>query len=132
MPTSNYLGNKLLDHVIGDDPYSPPGTVYIALYTSMPTPSTSGTEVAGGSYVRVAVTNNLTNFPAASGKTKSNGTAITFPQATASWGAVVGVAVVDASTAGNILMFAQFASPRTVAINDTPSFNTNQLTFTAV
>lgn len=132
MPQSNYLGNAILDHVLGDDPYTPPATVYIGLVTSMPTPSTGGTEVSGGSYARVAVTNDLTNFPAAVNKTKTNGTAITFPQASGAWGSIVGAVVYDASSGGNILMYGQFSSPRTVAINDTPSFNEDQLTFTAV
>lgn len=48
------------------------------------------TEPVGGSYARVAVTNNVTNFPAATTvdglSTKTNGTAITWPTPTAAWG----------------------------------------------
>lgn len=131
MPTSNYLGNLLLDAVLGDTPYNAPNTLYLALYTAAPTPSTSGTEVTGGSYARVAITNDATNFPAASGKTKANDLALTFATATASWGTVVAVALCDASSAGNILIFASLATPRLVNNGDTPSFAIGQLVFNA-
>lgn len=131
MPTSNYLGNKLLDAVLGDTPYDAPNTLYLALYTAAPTPSTSGTEVAGGSYARVAITNNATNFPNASGKTKNNALALTFATASANWGTVVAVALCDASTAGNILLFTTLTTPRTVNTGDTPNFAIGNLVFNA-
>jgi len=83
---SNYLENKVLDHVLGGGDYTRPATVYVALYTVAPSDTGGGTEVTGGSYARAAVTNNSTNWPAASGGEKSNGTEITFETATASWG----------------------------------------------
>jgi hypothetical protein len=82
---SEYLENAILDHVLGGPDYTRPGTLYIALYTVAPTDAGGGTEVAGGSYARVAVTNNSTNFPAAAGGAKTNGTLIEFAEATANW-----------------------------------------------
>ena len=35
--------------------------IYLALFTAMPSDSGGGTEVSGGSYARVAITNNATN-----------------------------------------------------------------------
>lgn len=102
---SNYLENALLDHVLGGGDYTRPATVYAALFTVAPGEAAGGTEVTGGSYARVAITNNATNFPAASGGSKSNGTAITFPQASANWGTVVALGVFDASTSGNLLFY---------------------------
>jgi hypothetical protein len=55
-------------------------------------------EVSGGSYARVTYANNTTNFPATSGRTKSNGTAIVFPVATATWGLIESVFLMDAAT----------------------------------
>lgn len=131
--TSNYLGNRILDFLFGGVAYTPPATYHMALFTVMPlADGTGGTEVAGGNYGRVGVANNATNFPAAVGKTKSNGAAVTFPMASASWGSVAGIVVMDAATGGNIHMISTFASPRPVAANDTLSFNAGQLTFTAV
>jgi len=52
---SNYLENKVLDHVLRNVSYSSPTTVYVGLYTSDPTDAGSGTEVSGGSYARQAL-----------------------------------------------------------------------------
>src|SRR5690348_4995243 len=93
--------NKILDAQLGAVAYTAPATVYIGLWAAASlsagsTGSTAG-EVSGGAYARVAVTNNATNWPAASGGSKSNGTAINFPTPTASWGTVGQVAICDAA-----------------------------------
>ncbi len=111
---SNYLEAKWLDHTFGNTAYSAPATVYVGLFTVLPVDAgTGGTEVSGGSYARVAVTNNTTNWPNASAgnpTTKSNGAIFTFPTATADWGTVVGLGIFDASTSGNLLAFGPLAS----------------------
>jgi len=103
MSKSNLLENELLDHVLGNSSYSPPATVYVALFTTSPSDSSGGVEVSGGGYARVAVTNNLTNWPAAVSGSKSNGTVISFPTATAAWGTIVAFALMTAPTGGDIL-----------------------------
>jgi hypothetical protein len=102
---SDFLELELLDHVLGGAAmaYTAPTNIHVALFTVAPTDSGGGTEVTGGSYARVQVTNNATNFPAASAGLKQNGTAITFAQATADWGTVVAFGLFDASTSGNLL-----------------------------
>ena len=70
---SDYLENEILDHVLGGADYARPATVYIALYTADPTDAGGGTEGSGGSYAKASVTNNDTNWPAASSGAKSNG-----------------------------------------------------------
>lgn len=114
---SNFLELELLDHVFGAAAYTAPATLYVAAFTVAPSDTGGGTEVTGGAYARVAVTNNATNFPAASAGLKSNGTAITFPQATASWGTVVGIGIFDASSGGNLLAWCDFTGVA-IAIND--------------
>ena len=47
---SDYLEDKVLDHVFGGNAYTAPGTLYVALYTVAPTDTGGGTEVTGGSY----------------------------------------------------------------------------------
>lgn len=103
MSKSNTLENALLDEVLGGTGYTPATDTYIALYTAAPSDSGGGTEVTGGSYARVQKTNNATNWPAASGGAKSNGTAITFATATANWGEVVAFAIHDHVSADQIL-----------------------------
>lgn len=115
---SDFLENELLDHVLGNSAYTAPGTVYIALYTVTPSDTGGGTEVSGGSYARQAVTNNLTNWPAASGGSKSNGVDIDFGTATANWGTIVAVAILDAATAGNFLFWGALTASKTVNNGD--------------
>lgn len=111
---SDYLENELLDHVFGAAAFTAPSSIYVAAFTASPGDDDSGTEVTGGSYARVAVTNNATNFPAASGGAKSNANAITFPTATADWGTVVAVGLYDASTSGNLLAWADLGTSQSV------------------
>lgn len=110
-----------------------PATVYIALITTAPSDAngTSIVEASGTAYARVAVTNNSTNWPNASGRSKSNGTAVTFPTAGASWGTVVGIAFYDAASAGNFLGYAQLGSSQSVASGVTPNFPAGQITVTS-
>ena len=104
---SDYLENALLDHVLGGGDYARPATVYVALYTAAPADAGGGTEVATGDwsdYARVAVTNNDTNWPAASGGAKANGTEIDFGTATIITPiTVVAFAILDAASGGNFM-----------------------------
>jgi hypothetical protein len=127
---SDYLENKVLDLLLGAVSYTVPTTVYVALYTAAPTDAGGGTEVSGGGYARVAVTNNTTNFPAASNGSKSNGTTISFPTATADWGTVVAVGIFDAATAGNLLFWANLTTSKTIQNGDTAQFSAGSLSFT--
>lgn len=70
--------NAMLDSTLGS---GTPATVYLAAYVS-------STEVTGNNYSRVAITNNSTNWPAASSGAKTNGTDFSFPQASGSWGTI--------------------------------------------
>lgn len=115
---SDYLENKVLDLIFGGVALTAPA-LHFAAFTAAPSDSGGGTECTGGSYARVNPTNNTTNFPSASGGAKSNGTAITWPTATASWGTVVAIGVYDASTAGNLLAWATLAANKTVDNGDT-------------
>jgi len=126
---SDFLENKLLDHVLGATSYTAPGTIYTALFTAAPSDTGGGTEVTGGSYARVGKTNNGTNFPAASGGSKSNGTDIDFGTATANWGTVTHVGIFDAASAGNLLFWGALTTTRTVNTNDSFKFLATKLVF---
>ena len=127
---SDFLELEVLDHVFGAAAYTAPATVYIALFTVAPSDSGGGTEVTGGSYARLAVTNNATNFPAAAAGAKSNGTVFTFVTATANWGTVVAFAIFDAVTLGNMLCWADLTLSKAVNNGDTASFPINDLDIT--
>jgi hypothetical protein len=127
---SDYLENEILDHVLGGGDYSRPATVYVALYTVAPTDAGGGTECSGGSYARVAVTNNSTNWPAASSGAKANGTAITFPEATGDWGTVVAFGILDAAESGNLLYWGDLSASKDIDSGDTASFAVGELDIT--
>jgi hypothetical protein len=104
---SDFLELELLDHVLGNAAYTAPATIHVGLFTVAPTDTGGGTECSAGNYARKAVTNNATNFPAASSGLKQNGVPIDFVQANADWAPVITPVVAfglfDAATSGNLL-----------------------------
>lgn len=108
---SVYLEKKVLDHVLGGVTYTPPSTVYFATFTVAPTASGGGTETSGLGYARVAIANNATSFPAATGgapSTKTNGVNIVMAAATGLWSLGANQTswgLYDAASGGNLLMF---------------------------
>jgi hypothetical protein len=133
MGFTNFLETTLLDEVFGATNYIPPATLFVGLSTSTVTEAGVVTEPIGNGYTRVSVTNNSTNWPAATAadpSTKSNGTAITFPTATGSWGTVVDFFIADALTLGNILAYGTLTSSQAINTNDTASFAIGDLDIT--
>lgn len=134
--TSTYWSNHLLDLILGATAFTAPATVYMALFTASPGAAGSVTnEASGGSYARVAITNNTTNFPNSSGGVKSNGTTITFATAT-STGYSAGVNMTDAalwdslSASTNELYFGTLTTAKPILNGDTASFGVGALTVT--
>lgn len=124
---SNYLETKIFDHVFRNTAYTPAATLYLALFTSTATTAeleagTLTNEVTGGSYARQTV-----SFSAPSNGVGSNSGSITFPSASAGWGVIRYVAVMDASTAGNVLWYAQLSSDVTINSGNTFQFNASSV-----
>lgn len=130
MSKTNYERNRILNSRYGGAAYTPPATVYMGLFTAAPSVSGGGTEISTGSYARVAVTNNSTNFPNAVAGVKSNGAAITFPTASGAQGTATHFGWFDASTSGNLLDFATLTTPKPIGAGDTPEFGVGQLVWT--
>lgn len=107
---SDYLENAVLNHVFRNTSLASPASVWLALYTALPTDAGGGTQVSGGGYARQQIT-----FGPPSGGTISNTSAVSFTASGASFGTVVGVAIFDASTGGNFLAWDDIAS---AVIND--------------
>jgi hypothetical protein len=124
---SDYLEDKVLDHVFGGNAYTAPATLYVALYTVAPTDTGGGTEVTGGSYARQtgAFTVSGTNPT-----TASNSAAIEYPTATADYGTVVAVGILDASSSGNLLAYANLDTSKSVTTGDVFRFDTGDLDIT--
>lgn len=113
---SDYLENKVLNLVLRATAFTAPATVYMALFTTATTDAGGGTEVAGGSYARQAVTFVAPSTP---GVTESSGI-ISFSNMPAA--TVTHAALYDAVSAGNMLLHAALTASKTVGAGDTLSF----------
>ncbi len=145
---SNYLELKILDDVLrnGTAPFDPVDTVYVALFSNSGggaatalesgTNSTSGTgnwgyyEINNGSYARQSVT-----FAAASGGSISSNATVTFPVATANYQTagsqgqtVTHLAIMDASTGGNVYFYGALTTSKTVSSGDQFTISSGNLT----
>lgn len=108
MSFTDYLEDKILDHVFGGTAYTAPTTLYVGLHTSASSDSAAGTEVSGGSYARQTASFTVSGTTPTEATT---GAAIEFPTATASWGTVTYAGVYDALTGGNLLAYAELTDP---------------------
>lgn len=126
---SDYLENKLIDHLFRGQAYSAPATLHVGLLTAAPSDTGGGTEVSGGSYARVAVTGSLANWAGTQGAgtttassgnsgTTSNNGAITFPAPTANWGVVTHFAIYDAASGGNLMFYGALSASKTINNGD--------------
>src|SRR6056300_968442 len=124
---SDYLEDKILDHVLTNTAYTQPTTVYIGLWTADDglEAGTITSEVSGGSYARESVT-----FSASSGGATSNSATVTFTTATAKWGTITHVAVMDASTGGNVLFHGAVTTSKTIESGDTFQISSGNLDIT--
>src|SRR5688572_15936538 len=104
---TNFAENKLLDHILGKTSYTMP-TTYVGLFTAAPGEAGGGTEVSGGSYARQA----LQPTTAAASGAADNSADVTFPAASADWGTVTHVGIFDASSGGNLLLYAALTASK--------------------
>jgi hypothetical protein len=124
---SNYLENKILDHVLTATSYSQPSR-FIALFTGNPGEAGSFTNevsTSGTAYARQAVT-----FAAASSGSSATNATVTFPTATGNFGTITHVAVVDGDTAGagNVLFYGAVTTSKTIETGDTFQISSGNLT----
>lgn len=129
---SDYAENKLLDHLTGKTSFTMP-TVSIGLWTATLSDTSTGAtagEVSGGSYARKTTAGS--DWNAASSGSVTNANALAFPTATGSWGTITHFALLDSATAGagNILLWADLTTSKTVSSGDTAQFNASALTLT--
>ena len=125
--------SAIIDSLLGNQSLTLPGaTLYLALYTVAPTEDGGGTEVTGGSYARVSVTNDLTTFPAAVGGSKANGITLSFPTPTAPWGDVEAWGLHDHATNDSLVLWDLLDDTVTIDTSDTVQFAAGDLSFDEV
>lgn len=120
---SNYTENKVLDHVLGTTSFSAPSTVYLALFTN--TSGNAATNLEAGTITDEVTTSGSAYgrqsiaFGSASGGSASNSATVTFSAATSNWGSITHVAIMDASTGGNVLFWGAVTTAKTIESGDT-------------
>lgn len=130
MSASNYLENELLDHVLSSS-YTRPTTLYVGLFKNNASVAANleanikTDEVSGNGYSRRTVT-----FGAAANGSASNNAIVTFSPATANWGTISHVAIMDASTGGNVLFWGAVTVPKLIDTGDIFQIAVNNLTVT--
>lgn len=139
---SDYLENKLVDHLLRATAYTAPSTVYVALYTAAPSDAGGGTEVTIGSnnYARASVVSSGsawantqasgTGVSTGTGGVTSNSSAITFLVPSGSWGTITNFGILDAATGGNLLFHGALTVSQTVNTGNTVSFAAGSLQIT--
>lgn len=127
---SDFLELKVLDHVLrySTAPYTAPSTLYLGLFTASTgletnSPSAEVSTGGGTNYARQTVT-----FGAASAGSSSTNATVTFPAAGANWGTITHVAVMDASTSGNVLFYGAVTTSKTIETGDTFQVSSGNLT----
>ena len=85
-------------------------------------------EPSGNNYSRVSASGS--SWSSASTGQTSNSQAITFPQASGSWGTITHFALFDADSSGNLLLSGALTTAKDIGAGDTPSFGAGDLVVT--
>lgn len=121
---SNFTFNLMLEKLLRGTAGTWPATIYLALFTATPSDTGGGTEYTGfGS--RLACTVGSSLFNALSGGSTSNTSTLTLTSSatTGSGGSnVTQFGFYDASTSGNLLMWADITTPQPVSAGNSISF----------
>lgn len=134
---SDFLENKVLDHVLrySTAPYVAPTTLYLALFVN--TSGNAATNLEAGTLTDEVPTAGTTayarktvTFAAASSGSSATNATVTFDTATASWGTITHVAIVDGGTrgAGNVLFYGAVTTSKTIDTGDTFQVTSGNLT----
>lgn len=134
---TDYLEAEIVKHIFRTGSFTKPSEIAIALCVSNPgdTATTlSGVEVAdSNSYARVLLNPADGNWtsPGTSGTT-DNVSAITFPEASGSWGTISHIAICDsdAHNGGNVLFFGALSESKAIGTGDTFRFDIGDLNIT--
>ena len=120
---SDYLEVKLLNLTLNGTAFTAVNDPYVSLHTADPTDAGTGAEVTGGSYARTAA-----SFSTATVGVVATDADVTFPTATATWGAVGWIGLWDAASSGNMLYHTALDATKTIDSGDIFKITTGNLT----
>ncbi len=123
---ANYWENEILDHLFMKGAYAALSNIWVGLSTADPLDDASGlAEPSGNNYSRVSTAG--ADWDAASGGALDNANAVTFPEASGSWGTITHFALFDASSVGNMLAHGALGTSKPVTSGDTLQFAAGEL-----
>lgn len=135
---SNYLENAVLDFWLKNNSgtYSSPATVYVALFTSDDSTGATSELLEAGTLTNEVSTSatgygrQSVTFGTITNGVVSNSANVTFSTALTNWGTITHVAVMDASTAGNVLFYGALTTAREILTDDTFQITATNLQIT--
>lgn len=137
MGMTDYLEEQMGTHLFRTGTYVKPTTLYMLLFTTLPTTGAAidGVECAAASYDRVPYGPSDAAWAAPVGGNGEfyNLFSIIFPTPQENWGTIVGWGLADAdlATGGNLLIFSALASNKNVPNGaPAPEFNPGAVKFT--
>jgi hypothetical protein len=122
---SDYWENAVLDATFGDPDVTITAPTYLALCTVVPTDASTGSTITEANYTGYARKSiAASDMSAAAAGSKTNSNAITFAACTSGSSTIIGWALCDAATVGNVLcwgtctstVISTTATPATCAI----------------
>lgn len=117
MNMSNYLEERVLNHIFRGVASTAPTNLYVALFLNNPTDAGTGTEVSGTGYVRKSITFSAP-VQVAGKAVIGNEADIEFAQAENNWGTITHAAVYDALTGGSMYYYGALNNPKEIQTND--------------
>lgn len=129
---SDFFANKLIDDIFRGQAYTFPATLYHALFTAAPVNAGGGTEASGTGYGRQPIDGSLTGLTATQGgigvSTGSSGVSVNNAPIEynagaplgAAWGTPVAWGLLDAASAGNLLVYGTVTPNRSLGVGSTP------------
>ena len=123
---ATHLAGSILDHVFKTAVYTAATTLYVGLSTGTIADATTGGaagEPAAGAYARV----ECNTWDVAAAGASENTAAITFAQATASWGTITDFFIADHLTTGNLLFYTVADASKAVGTNDTIQIDSSEM-----
>ena len=127
---SDYLANKLLDHLFKGTAYTPPTDIFIALCTATVLDADTGSTISepGENYARI----KHNGWKIAAAGASSNSDTIVFAKATGgTWGTITHFALCDSLATGNLLLHAALNTSQPIEVGDIATWADGALDITA-
>ena len=121
---SNYMENKLIDHILRDTAWSAPSSIYVGLvgdYSAANLEAGTITDeltIGSNAYARVSVKGDSNWSAGSTSGLTDNENDISFTTATGDWGYVSGLFLSNASTAGNVILYGALTTPKIIENGD--------------